>query len=122
MTNLECLRELVSLMDGLTPKNEALRVSIVTILNTLERMQNEQKAEAEPAPEVKPEQAQPKKEPEKAPAKKRGGKPFDVGKAKACRAAGRSIAKIADEMGVSDQTVRNHLQKAGVKVGATIVG
>ena len=120
MTNLECLRELVSLMDGLTPKNEALRVSIVTILNTLERMQNEQKAEAESAPEVKPEQAQPKKEPEKVPAKKRGRKPFDVGKAKACREAGWSIAKIADEMGVSTATVSTKLKSAGVNVPAVI--
>lgn len=39
-------------------------------------------------------------------------KAFDVGKAKALRDAGWSVAKIADEMRVSEPTVRKHLKGA----------
>lgn len=39
-------------------------------------------------------------------------KAFDVGKAKALRDAGWSVAKIADEMRVSEPTVRKHLKEA----------
>lgn len=39
-------------------------------------------------------------------------KAFDVGKAKALREAGWSVAKIADEMKVSEPTVRKHLKGA----------
>lgn len=53
---------------------------------------------------------------EQKPAVKRTGpkkKPFDTGKAVACYNAGWSIAKIADELGTSDPTVRKHLKDAG---------
>ena len=38
-------------------------------------------------------------------------KPMDVGKLQALRKAGWSTTKIADEMGVSPQTILNHLNK-----------
>ena len=53
---------------------------------------------------------------EQKPAAKKAGpkkKPFDTGKAVACYNAGWSIAKIADELGTSDPTVRKHLKDAG---------
>lgn len=40
--------------------------------------------------------------------------PFDTGKMIACLQAGRSVAWVADEMGVSDQTIRNHMKKEGI--------
>lgn len=47
------------------------------------------------------------------PKKKNAKKPkLDVGKMIACAKAGWSVAKIADELGCSEQTVRNHLKKA----------
>ena len=56
--------------------------------------------------------------PEKAAEKQSGGvrrrKQIDWGKAEACRRAGWSIEKIADELGCSGQTVRNHFKKTGV--------
>lgn len=64
-------------------------------------------------PEPEPEQEAPAPDPvEKKPKKTR--KPFDTGKLGALRRAGWSVAKIADEMGVSEQTVRNHMKKEGI--------
>lgn len=42
---------------------------------------------------------------------KRKQKDFDTGKARALREAGWTFAKIADEMGVSPQTVANRLKE-----------
>ncbi len=52
---------------------------------------------------------EPKEEPNEEPKKKR--KTIDHGKIMALHRAGWSVAKIADEMRVSDQTVRNHIQQ-----------
>ena len=46
---------------------------------------------------------------------RRGGrKPFDTGKMKALLKAGWSIAKIADEMGVTEATIRKHCKEEGL--------
>ena len=66
-----------------------------------------------PPPEPEPEQA-PEPSPKPKPEKTRGRKPFDIGKLRALRNAGWSVAKIADEMGVSEQTIRNHMKKEGI--------
>lgn len=58
----------------------------------------------------KPEEEVPKAEPKKE-KKPRKGKPFDTGKLKALHDAGWSVPKIADEMGVSDQTIYNKLKQ-----------
>ena len=42
---------------------------------------------------------------------KRKGKPFDFGKLKALLDGGWSVPKIADEMGVSDQTIYNRMKE-----------
>ena len=48
-------------------------------------------------------------------APKRGGrKPFDTGEMKALLKADRSIAKIADEMGVTEATIRKHCKEEGL--------
>lgn len=57
-----------------------------------------------------------KEENQKAPEGKgktvnKGMRPLDMGKVKALRDAGWSFAKIADEMGVSHQTIANRLMK-----------
>ena len=45
-----------------------------------------------------------------------GAKPiFDKGKLQALRRAGWSVKAIADEMKCSEQTVRNHMKKEGIK-------
>lgn len=51
----------------------------------------------------------------KSGAPRRGGRPpFDTGKMKACLKAGRSIAWIADEMGVTEATIRKHCREEGL--------
>lgn len=65
-----------------------------------------------PQPEQKPESVpDPKPTPKPKPDKKRGRKPFDTGKMVALLKAGWSVAKIADEMGVSEQTIRKHMKE-----------
>lgn len=63
-----------------------------------------------PEPEPEPEPGEPAPDPVKE-KPKRGRKPFDVGKLRALREGGWSVAKIADEMRVSEQTIRNHMKK-----------
>ena len=68
-----------------------------------------------PQPESQPEPVpDPEPTPKPKPEKKRKRKSFDTGKLKALRNAAWSIAKIADEMGVSEQTIRNHMKKEGI--------
>jgi len=47
---------------------------------------------------------------------RRKRKPFDTGKMKACLNAGRSVAWIADEMGVSQATIYSHMKSEGLAV------
>ena len=94
MKTSEVIRQLLNTMGPLDPKDEAIRISIIAVLDRSVKTTD------------KPEAVSEKK------TKKRGRKPFDIGKAKACKDAGWSVAKIADEMGVSEQTVRNNLAKA----------
>lgn len=96
MTIIETIRQLVSAMEPATAKDEALKIGVLAILEKVSKSDREEKKE----------QPEPKKK------TKRGRKPFDIGKAQACRNAGWSVAKIADAMGVSEQTVRNNLAKA----------
>ena len=112
MKNIDVIRELITSMRDLEPKNEALRIGIVAILDRLSQC-NTKKAEVKAEAET---EAEPKKRGRPG----RGRKPFDIGKAEACKNAGWSIAQIADELGVTEQTVRNNFNKAGIKYGATI--
>lgn len=56
-------------------------------------------------------ETEPEKRTEKKPGKSTGRARLDIGKITALYNAGWAIAKIADEMGCSDQTVRNYLNK-----------
>ena len=58
---------------------------------------------------------EPKKEPPKEPKKAESPKPkrIDVGKIHALADAGWKIKDIAEDVGCSEQTVRNHLAKGG---------
>lgn len=89
-----------------------------------EKNEGPEPAAEEPEPEAESELEEiantlPPDEPEKYPAKKKKkaagkNKPVDHGKIVACYRAGRSIKWIADEIGCSDQTVYNHLEKEGL--------
>ena len=99
MKTSEVIKQLLMQLDTSSPKDEAIKLAIISVVDNLKvkspaAKADKEVAEAEPTGKVK---------------RKRGRKPFDIGKAKACRDAGWSIAKIADEMSVSEQTVRNRL-------------
>lgn len=66
-----------------------------------------------PQPEIKKKPAAANKQ-QKAAAKQQTKKTFDTGKMIALLKAGWSVAKIADEMGVSDQTIRNRIKQEGI--------
>ena len=68
----------------------------------------EQQTIVSPAPESKT-PAPKKSAPKKKPSKKQDR--FDMGKLRALHEGGWSVAKIADEMGVSQQTVYNKLKE-----------
>ena len=97
MTKSEVVSHLLKQMTDLDPKNEALKLAIISVLGEKKVKADKETDNAEPTGKVK---------------RKRRRKPFDIGKAQACRAAGWSMAKIADEMSVSEQTVRNRLAEA----------
>lgn len=63
----------------------------------------------------KPKTGAPKKAETKSGAPKRGGRPpFDTGKLKALLRAGWDIPKIADEMQVTEATIRKHCREEGL--------
>jgi len=96
MKTSDAIRYLASMMEDLEPKNEVLKLSILAMLDKTAKAAEQKK---DPVPEKK--------------SRKRKNA-FDLGKAKACLDAGWSIAKIADELGCSGQTVRNQFGKAGI--------
>lgn len=106
MTERKVLQTLLRTMGSNSELNEALRYACLAILD---------KGEEEPEPVPEEKKQEPKPEPKaKEPAKKTK-KALDVGKMVACYKAGWSMAKIADELGCTPQTVANNLKKAGVK-------
>lgn len=63
----------------------------------------------------KPKTGAPKKAEPKSGAPRRGGRPpFDTGKLKALLRAGWDIPKIADEMQVTEATIRKHCREEGL--------
>lgn len=99
MSNLEAVRMLIRAMGRAPDLDEALRAGALAILDDTVPGETEAVQE-EPAPKPKP---------------KKQTKPFDTGKAKVLREGGWTLAGIAKEMGVSQQTVANHLKKIGMK-------
>lgn len=82
----------------------------ITISQDFVTIVTEASEKSEPASAPKPEPSPIK---EKAPSPKKQGarKDLDMGKVKALRNAGWSFAAIAEEMGVSQQTIANRLGK-----------
>lgn len=85
--------------------DQAIAQGLITILDSAD-------PEPKPAPAPSMGGKAAKEKPKKTEPKR---KTFDTGKLGALRKAGWSVAKIADEMGVSEQTVRNHMKREGIE-------
>lgn len=92
---IETVRTLLKYTGNSNDQRDAVIRSAITILQSelpdVGTVGTEEKAEPKPK----------KTEPKKDKPKQGGRPPFDTGKMKACLKAGRSVAWIADEMGVS---------------------
>jgi len=100
MTDREIIKTLVNVIEPQSVTEEALKQICVSLLEEEKPKEKTKTAPVKTAPAKEP--AEPKKKP--------GRKPIDWPKAEACRNAGWSIPMIADELNVSDQTVRNHFK------------
>lgn len=92
MNNLEVIKTLVMMIEPKTELDGDLKKAAIALLEK----------------EAPVKQAKPKAKPKTTGRKKLE---LDWGKAKACRDAGWSYAKIADELGCSEQTVYNHFKQ-----------
>lgn len=107
MKTYEAVRQLVGMLDDDQPKQRAILWDAFVKMFDLMVEEYEQ---IKPKPgEEKPKQTKT----EAKPAPKKRVK-FDVGKLGALRKAGWSVSKIADEMGVSEPTVRNYMKREGL--------
>ena len=108
MSNIEIVKVLLKHIGEDLSQDKAIAAGCITILDATDPKPavaaSRQKATDADAPE-KPAASKPAAKREK----------FDTGKMKALLQGGWSIPKIADEMGVSDQTVRNHMKREGYK-------
>lgn len=87
---------------------ETLKHQLALAKAKIKQMEADQKT-AEPDPEPEPEKT--------ATVKRRGRKPADTGKIRALHHGGRSVAWIADDMNLSENTVRRHLREMGLTEG-----
>ena len=101
MTNLELIKELISMIEPKTDMDADIKKAAVALLA------KETPTKAEPKPKATPSMGD-----EAKPKQKR--KPFDNGKMKALLDGGWPVQKIADEMGCSEVTIYNHMKKEGL--------
>lgn len=107
MNRIELIAGMLQEVGADPVSDRVLAQAAIVILGRLIPPQPEPEPEPVPVPDPEP---TPKPKPEK----KRKRKSFDTGKLRALRNACWNIAKIADEMGVSEQTIRNHMKKEGI--------
>ena len=101
MTDREIIKALVNVIEPKTVTEEALKQIIIGLLDS--HPEEPRKVDTKV-----------KAEPKAAPKKKPGRKPIDWPKAEACRKAGWSIPKIADELNCAEATVYNHFKSLEV--------
>ena len=97
MTNIEIIKMLINALDTNGVSEEANKQAALALLDNLK---------VAPKKDAATEVTTPKKQPIK-----QGNTKIDHGKIVALHEAGWSTAKIADEIGTTTVTVRNHLKK-----------
>ena len=105
MTNIEIVKMLINALDSTGVQDEAIKRAALALLDL----------EGTEEPKAKPKKAAVKST--QQPVEKKPGvkKEFDTGKMNALLKAGWSVPKIADEMGVSDPTVRKYMKQEGYR-------
>lgn len=105
MTNNEMALQLIELLGADPKQNWILKNAIKELLTGPDSSKKSEAVNAEAEPS------------EEKPAKKSAGRKsdFDTGKMNALLRAGWSVPKIADEMGVTSQTIKNHMKKEGYR-------
>ena len=103
MNNSELIRSLVNVIGIDLELDKAIKDVVLGLLELPE----ETEPKKEPAKRGRPKKTEEKKTEPKP-------KPFDTGKLKALLNGGWSVAKIADEMGVSVQTIYNKMKTEGI--------
>ena len=122
MTKYEVIRKMVERIRTADEMSEAMRMAVIdiTVVEDARAMTPKEPEKEEPKqeePKEEPKEDEPEKpaeEPKPKKTKKERKSSVDSGKIGALRKAGWPIAKIADEMQITDQTVRNHLKKLGI--------
>lgn len=108
MTNIDIVKEL--LRQAYQSESETdIRKLLGACIAIMDVTFEDEKPQSEPSADTDPQEPA-----EKAPdegTKKPGRRPLDTGKLKALREAGWPVAKIANEMGVTEQTIRNYITK-----------
>lgn len=103
-------KEIIKALLNVIGRDLELDVAIRDVALGLLELPEETEPKKEPAKRGRPKKTEEKKtEP-----KKTEPKPFDTGKLKALLNGGWSVAKIADEMGVSVQTIYNKMKTEGI--------
>lgn len=103
-------KEIIKTLLNVIGRDLELDVAIRDVVLGLLELPEETEPKKEPAKRGRPKKTEEKKtEP-----KKSEPKPFDTGKLKALLNGGWSVAKIADEMGVSVQTIYNKMKPEGL--------
>ena len=99
MTDREIIKTLVNAIEPSTETEKALKQIVLNLLDSdiEEPKKVESKVNTTASPKKKP-----------------GRKPIDWPKAEACRKAGWSIPKIADELNCAEATVYNHFKSLEV--------
>lgn len=103
MSNNEIIRTLI----GIIGKDLELDKAIKDVVLGLLDLPEEPEPKKEPAKRGRPKKTEEKKTEPKP-------KPFDTGKLKALLNGGWPVSKIADEMGVSVQTIYNKMKTEGL--------
>lgn len=108
-------KEIIKALLNVIGRDLELDVAIRDVALGLLELPEETEPKKEPAKRGRPKKTEEKKtEPKKTEPKKTEPKPFDTGKLKALLNGGWSVAKIADEMGVSVQTIYNKMKTEGI--------
>lgn len=96
MTKTDLILSLIQIIEPKTERDAVIKAAVIQLITPDES----------PDKPAEPEQDEPKP-------KKKGRPPFDRGKMKALLEGGWSVPKIADEMGVSTQTVKKYMREEG---------